>query len=65
MKQRDGLEAFLNVTIGGILNLFANMIIFGVGFTFATWATVLFFAMSYGRTIAIRKIFRRLENDSR
>lgn len=58
----DHLEATANVVIGAAINYGLVLALFGVSANKAGWTTAVFIAVSYGRTIAIRKWFRRKEN---
>jgi hypothetical protein len=60
---RDHFEAASNVIIGALINYGLVLIFFGVTSQKAGWTTAAFIAVSYGRTIAIRKYFRSKENE--
>jgi len=58
----DHLEAACNVIIGAVINYGLVLLLFGVTAQKAGWTTAVFIAVSYGRTLMIRKWYRRREN---
>ena len=58
----DHLEAASNVIIGAVINYGLVLLLFGVTAQKAGWTTAVFIAVSYGRTLMIRKWYRRREN---
>ncbi len=59
--KQDSTEAAANVILGGVINYLLTLALFGVTMKFAVWSTAVFVAVSYCRTIIIRRYFRRLE----
>ena len=59
--KQDSTEAATNVILGGFINYLLTLALFGVTMKFAVWSTAVFVAVSYCRTIIIRRYFRRLE----
>ena len=57
----DHLEAASNVIIGAVINYGLVLLLFGVTAQKAGWTTAVFIAVSYGRTLMIRKWYRRRE----
>jgi hypothetical protein len=58
---RDHLEAASNVILGAVINYALVLVFFGVTAQKAVWTTAVFIAVSYGRTLTIRKWYRRRE----
>jgi hypothetical protein len=59
--KRDSTEAATNVILGGVINYLLTLALFGVTMKFAVWTTVIFIAVSYSRSLLIRRYFRRGE----
>ena len=59
--RRDNAEVLTSMISGGVINYLLTLAIFGVSTRFALWTTLLFFAVSYCRSLVIRRLFRKGE----
>lgn len=57
----DHLEAATNVILGAVINYGLTLLFFGVTAQAAAATTAVFIAVSYGRTLTIRKWYRSRE----
>ena len=62
MVKLDITESITNMLIGAVINWIAVWIMFDVSTYFVTASTIVFFVLSFVRSILIRRLFRRLEN---
>lgn len=61
MVKRDITESIANMLIGAVINWVAVWIMFDVSAYFVTASTIVFFVLSFVRSLLIRRLFRRLE----
>lgn len=61
MVKRDISESIANMLIGAVINWVAVWIMFDVSAYFVTASTIVFFVLSFVRSLLIRRIFRRTE----
>ena len=61
MVKRDITESIANMLIGAIVNWLAVWIMFDVSAYFVTASTIVFFVLSFARSILIRRLFRGAE----
>lgn len=61
MVKRDISESIANMLIGAVINWVAVWIMFDVSAYFVTASTIVFFVLSFVRSLLIRRLFRRLE----
>jgi hypothetical protein len=59
---RDVFEVTTNMVAGAVINCILTYYLFGVSPSFAILSTGIFFIVSWLRSYAFRKLFRRLEN---
>ncbi len=62
MVKRDITESITNMLIGAVINWIAVWIMFDVSTYFVTASTIVFFVLSFVRSILIRRLFRKLEH---
>jgi len=61
MVKRDITESITNMLIGAVINWVAVWIMFDVSAYFVTASTIVFFVLSFVRSLLIRRLFRRTE----
>lgn len=61
--KRDNLEITISMISGAVINYLLTLYLFGVSAEYAIGTSVVFFTCSYLRSIIIRRIFRKGEEE--